>query len=188
MVDTACLKDLWGYAIYWVGNVPATGPFIMKQHYVGHCLPFIHTMFQQFSLLSSSGDCHYTERSIISFYFIGWGTVGIKRWAFWITGSMPILTTSWNGDSCYFRNVDISNKTGGQGVSQSVWRWAMGWTERVRFPIGSRNVSLLNSVNTGSGANPALSRGVYWPWREDYYSTPSSVEVRRWSYTSYLRT
>jgi hypothetical protein len=32
----------------------------------------------------------------------------------------------------------------------------MGWTARVGFPAGARNVSLLHSVQTGTDAYPAF--------------------------------
>jgi hypothetical protein len=32
----------------------------------------------------------------------------------------------------------------------------MGWTTKVRFPVGARDLSFLHSVETGSGAYPGF--------------------------------
>jgi hypothetical protein len=40
-------------------------------------------------------------------------------------------------------------------IAQSAYRWAKGWNAGVLFPAASRNVSLLHSVQTSSGAHPA---------------------------------
>jgi hypothetical protein len=43
----------------------------------------------------------------------------------------------------------------GAGISQSVLRLATVWTAGVRFYVAARDCSLLQIVQTGSGANPA---------------------------------
>jgi hypothetical protein len=57
-----------------------------------------------------------------------------------------------------------------------------GWTTRVRFPAG-QDLSLLHSVQAGSGAHPpsypgAISPGVKRPGRQAEYLLPSSAEVK----------
>jgi hypothetical protein len=54
----------------------------------------------------------------------------------------------------------------------------------VRFPAGTRDFSLLHSVQTGSGAHPAsyiMGTGGYFPvklpWREADHSPRSNAEV-----------
>jgi hypothetical protein len=63
------------------------------------------------------------------------------------------------------------------------------------FPVGTRNISLLSSVQTGSGAHPnflsnmhrgLLHRGLNRPKRELDHSPSPSTEVKNsWSFTSY---
>jgi hypothetical protein len=55
-----------------------------------------------------------------------------------------------------------------------------GLEDRVRFPAGARNVSLLPIVQTGSRVHPAsyqISRGVKRPEREANHSPPFSDEI-----------
>jgi hypothetical protein len=62
----------------------------------------------------------------------------------------------------------------------------MGWTAGVRFMSGARNVSLLHSVQTGFGTDPAsypmgtgaLCPGLNWPESEAVHSLPSRAEVK----------
>jgi hypothetical protein len=73
------------------------------------------------------------------------------------------------------------------GIAQSVQRRNTGWTARVRFSTEARDLSLLHSVQTGSGAHPAsmartLTPGLKLPGLEADNSPPSSAEI--WSYTS----
>jgi hypothetical protein len=53
----------------------------------------------------------------------------------------------------------------GAEIAQLVSRRATGWTAGVRFPVLARNVSLLHSVQTGSGP-------------EGDHSPPSSAEIK----------
>jgi hypothetical protein len=51
------------------------------------------------------------------------------------------------------------------GIAQSVWRWATGWTAWVRCPVG-KFFFLFYSIQTGSGAHPAsypMDTGGYFP-------------------------
>jgi hypothetical protein len=41
----------------------------------------------------------------------------------------------------------------GAGIAQSVLQRAIDWTGKVRFPAGPRDLSLLHSAQTGSGAH-----------------------------------
>jgi hypothetical protein len=50
-------------------------------------------------------------------------------------------------------------------IAQSVWRRAMGWMAKVRFPA-VQDFSLLHSVHTDSGAHPvsyAMGTGSSFP-------------------------
>jgi hypothetical protein len=67
------------------------------------------------------------------------------------------------------------------------WRRGADWTAGVLFPAGARDFSLLNSVQTGSGAYPAfcpMGTGELFPpglkrlWREADRSPRSSAESR----------
>jgi hypothetical protein len=61
---------------------------------------------------------------------------------------------------------------------------ATGWTARIRFPVGSKDFSLLYSVQNGSGAHPTsypMSTrgsipGVKRPGREPDHSTSAEVK------------
>jgi hypothetical protein len=62
----------------------------------------------------------------------------------------------------------------------------------VRFPVKARNFPFLQSVKTGSWAQPASCRkytkkslsGVKWPGREADHTPQSSIQVKNeWSYT-----
>jgi hypothetical protein len=61
-----------------------------------------------------------------------------------------------------------------------------GWTAGFRFPLGTRDFSLLHGVHTSSGAHPASYTmgigssfsGVKPHGREADHSSPSSVEVK----------
>jgi hypothetical protein len=43
----------------------------------------------------------------------------------------------------------------GSGITQLVWGRDTGWAVEVRFLAGTKDFSLLYSVETGSGAHPA---------------------------------
>jgi hypothetical protein len=55
----------------------------------------------------------------------------------------------------------------------------MGWTARIRFPVGAKDISLLHSVQTGPGIHPDSNpRGLKWPGCEADHSPPSIAEVK----------
>jgi hypothetical protein len=56
-----------------------------------------------------------------------------------------------------------------------------GWTAEVRFPAGSRDISLFHSVQIGSGVLSAsfpLGTGALPPGREADHSLPSTAAVK----------
>jgi hypothetical protein len=71
------------------------------------------------------------------------------------------------------------------GIAQSVYRRATGWTVGVRFLARERDISVLHSGQTCSGALPASYQwapgALYWReiWRGlDRNTPPSSAEVK----------
>jgi hypothetical protein len=86
-------------------------------------------------------------------------------------------------------------------MAQSVQQRATAWKDEVRFRAGTRDFSLLHSVQTASEVYPAsypkatgaLSPKLKKPGRESDHSPPSNVEVNNggalppFPYTSYWR-
>jgi hypothetical protein len=71
------------------------------------------------------------------------------------------------------------------GIAQSVHRLSIGWMAGVRFPAGARDISILHSLHTGSGAHPAyplrtgaLSPGIKRPGLKADHSPPSGAQVK----------
>jgi hypothetical protein len=53
-------------------------------------------------------------------------------------------------------HTDVHIRMRGAGTTPSVWRRATCSTAGIRFSSGVRDIFVLQSVQTGSGANPAL--------------------------------
>jgi hypothetical protein len=75
----------------------------------------------------------------------------------------------------------------GDGVVQSVYRRATGWTARVQFPAVARNFSLRHSAQTGSGVHLASYpkstgghfTGLKRPGGETGHWPPSSAKIEK---------
>jgi hypothetical protein len=77
-------------------------------------------------------------------------------------------------------------------MAQSIWQWATSWTAGVRFPVETRDFSLLHCIQTGYGAHPvsypmgnegSFSKGK-WQGREAGHSPPAIAEVKNGGVTS----
>jgi hypothetical protein len=85
----------------------------------------------------------------------GLGKLGEKKNAMTSSGLKPstflyIDGSLFNLYLCYIRYGILSAR---------YWDGAAGWTTGFRFPAGSRNMSLLHSIQTGSVARPDPSLG-----------------------------
>jgi hypothetical protein len=120
------------------------------------------------------------------------GTIPASAWREWEKlgkdqnkNKRPPMYETWGLTTTLWYTVCASSYLNSV-LAQSLYWWAMGWMPGVRIPAGARDLSLLDSVWTSSGACPAsypmITRGTFpevkQPRREADHSPPSSAEVK----------